>query len=270
MPIGDYLKITSISINSALNQTLIYSNFIFVLDTKTDKEAKRIEKDLKNIERSIIIRTNRVGQGMARQIGVDAAESEFIAFLDYDDIWHPKKIELQIKQLRKEEADFSFCSYRAVNINRKKILFNVHCKRKISLINFFICCPIGVSTVLCKRKIFSDLMKLSHAKKRWDYITWFKLWRDFKPLHAICSDYLALIIKREKSISSNYWTSTAGYTSMQKAFKKLGYNTIISYVIALLYSLFQLPVKAKRIFFKFYLKDSKNIKDLDIKYYLSN
>lgn len=269
MPIGDYQEITSISINSALKQTLKYQNFIFIIDTKTDSEALKVKMGLKNIERSIIIRTNRIGQGKARQVGLEASKSEYIAFLDYDDIWHPEKIELQIKKLKNENSDFSFCSYRAINIEKKRIIFNVHCNRKIHLFNLLICCPIGVSTVVLRRKLFQDHRKLSNAIKRWDYITWFKLWRDLKPKHSICSDYLALIVKRSSSISSNYWTSTAGYFSMQKAFKIIGFNSFCSYILAFFYSGFQIPVKFKRLLFKYMLCKSKTVKDLKIESYLT-
>ena len=44
---------------------------------------------------------------MARQVGVNASKSKYIAFLDYDDFWHPRKLELQITLLEKEQADFS-------------------------------------------------------------------------------------------------------------------------------------------------------------------
>ena len=60
MPIGNDEKITSISINSALNQTLPYNNFIFIIDTITEDEARKIKNKLKDIDRSKIIRTNRV------------------------------------------------------------------------------------------------------------------------------------------------------------------------------------------------------------------
>ena len=270
MPIGNYEELTSISINSASNQTLPYSNFIFIIDTKTEHEANKVKNKLKNVDRSKIIRTNRVGQGKARQIGVDNATSEFLAFLDYDDIWHPKKIEIQIRNLKKEGSDFSFCSYRAINIEKKKILFNVHCNRKISLINFFISCPIGLSTVLCRREIFEKRMKFSYARKRSDYITWFNLWKNLNPKHSVCNDYLALIVKRSSSISSDYWRSTAGYISMKQAFRLVGFNSLNSYFIAFFYSLIQIPVKLKRLIFKYFFKSSNSVIDLDISYYLNN
>lgn len=268
MPVGDYQEITSKSINSALNQTLIYQKFIFIIDTKNDLEANKIKNIINHIERSVIIRTQRIGQGKARQCGLNASTSEFLAFLDYDDIWHPQKMELQIEKMKKENSVISFTSYRAISVEKKQTIFNVHCKRKISLFNFFICCPIGVSTVVVKRKLFLNQTEISIAKKRWDYITWFKLWRDLNPKHSICSDYLTLIVKRRSSISSNYWTSPAGYLSMQKAFKNIGFNNSFSYVVALFYSILQIPVKIKRILFKYFLKNSSKVKDFNIGYFL--
>ena len=82
MPVGDYQEITSKSINSALNQTLIYQKFIFIIDTKNDLEANKIKNIINHIERSVIIRTQRIGQGKARQCGLNASTSEFLAFLE--------------------------------------------------------------------------------------------------------------------------------------------------------------------------------------------
>ena len=268
MPIGDKQEITRVSIKSAINQTLKYKNFIFIIDTITKEESDFIYSNLKDIERSVILKTNRVGQGMARQVGVNASKSKYIAFLDYDDIWHPRKLELQISLLEKEQADFSFTSYKAVNIDNKDILFNVHCRKKVSIFNLLICDPIGVSTVVCKRNLFHQKMQLSHEKKRWDYITWFKLFRSFNPKQAICSDYLTLIVKRSNSISSNYWKTASGYKSMVNAFHKLGFDFSLSYLIAFLYSFSQILVKLKRTTFKYILPKSKNVKDYQINKYL--
>tara|TARA_S200000501_G_C20718710_1_gene697465 strand:- start:47 stop:859 length:813 start_codon:yes stop_codon:yes gene_type:complete len=269
MTIGDKQEITKISIKSAINQTLKYKNFIFVIDTITREEGDFIYSNLKDIERSIILKTNRVGPGMARQVGVNAATSKYMAFLDYDDIWHPRKLELQISLLEKEQADFSFTSYKAVNIDNKNILFHVHCKRKLSIFNLLICDPIGLSTVVCRRNLFQQKMQLSHEKKRWDYITWFKLFRSFNPKQAICSDYLTLIVKRSNSISSNYWNTASGVKSMINAFHKLGFDLLFSYFITFLYSFLQIFVKLKRITFKYILPKSKNVKDYQINKYLN-
>src|SRR6185369_14935384 len=43
----------------------------------------------------IITLERNQGPGTARNVGWDAATSTYIAFLDADDAWHPRKIEIQ-------------------------------------------------------------------------------------------------------------------------------------------------------------------------------
>lgn len=54
----------------------------------------------KNWIKIISLETNK-GPGYARNIGWEQASQEYIAFLDSDDAWHPKKIEIQLKWMLK-------------------------------------------------------------------------------------------------------------------------------------------------------------------------
>lgn len=51
-----------------------------------------------------LIRQANQGMSASRNRGITATDSEFVALLDADDIWHPKKLELQIQQLEKQAA----------------------------------------------------------------------------------------------------------------------------------------------------------------------
>ena len=52
------------------------------------------------------------GEAAARNRGLSLAQSEFVAFLDADDLWHPEKLDRQIAQFQgKPEIDLCFTAF---------------------------------------------------------------------------------------------------------------------------------------------------------------
>lgn len=60
--------------------------------------------------RVIHLEENR-GPGVARNVGWDAATQPYIAFLDADDSWHPRKVEFQLGYMLRN-PDVDFCAHR--------------------------------------------------------------------------------------------------------------------------------------------------------------
>lgn len=261
MPIGSYEPLLPIAIKSATNQTLPYVNFIFVIDTSTEKEFLKCREVTSNIERNVTLRTPRVGQGQARQKGIEKSRSKYIAFLDFDDIWHPSKMEMQINKLEINKGNFSFTSYRNINAVNSSLLSNVFCNKKINLIDLFIYNPIAVSSVVCRRDIFNNEFRFSEIKNRSDYATWLRIYRDRKPRTTVLSDYLVLISKRPGSLSSNYWVSTFGIKTIINAYKNVGFGNLRSILLGIFFSFLQIFVKADRKLNIFKIKKSPNVKD---------
>ncbi|HDD44817.1 MAG TPA: glycosyltransferase [Candidatus Desulfofervidus auxilii] len=81
------------AIESVLNQTYKDYELIIVDDGSTD-ETQKIIAQYKNKLKYIVIPHHGVSK--ARNVGIKRAKGEFIAFLDSDDLWHPKKLEVQI------------------------------------------------------------------------------------------------------------------------------------------------------------------------------
>ncbi|MDR6534728.1 teichuronic acid biosynthesis glycosyltransferase TuaG [Variovorax soli] len=84
--------------------TQTYSSFelIVIDDSSTDESVEVVEAAAQADPRVKLIRmTKNAGAPAApRNAGIAAARGEWVAFLDADDVWHPRKLELQIETLR--------------------------------------------------------------------------------------------------------------------------------------------------------------------------
>lgn len=85
-----YLRET---IESVLAQTHSVLEMIVVDDGSTDDSAAVAESFGPPVR---VIRQANQGESVARNVGMDAARGDWIAFLDADDLWKPEKIERQL------------------------------------------------------------------------------------------------------------------------------------------------------------------------------
>lgn len=84
------------SIESVLNQSYPNIELIVINDGSTDNTANTISHLMDSI---IYIETDNKGVSAARNLGIEQAKGEWLAFLDADDIWFGNKLQLQFDQL---------------------------------------------------------------------------------------------------------------------------------------------------------------------------
>lgn len=85
------------AIDSALGQTSPPNEVIVVDDGSTDGTVNVVRR---YGDRVVLLQQPNRGPAAARNVGLKAAHSEFIAFLDADDVWSPRNLELQVAILR--------------------------------------------------------------------------------------------------------------------------------------------------------------------------
>lgn len=110
------------ALNSVLKQT--YTNFELIVVNDAPEEIKLASEIKKRIEelndsriRYIQHRIN-LGANSARNTGLNASKGEFIAFLDDDDEWLEKKLEVQLQKFQENpKLGLVYCGFKIVSAN---------------------------------------------------------------------------------------------------------------------------------------------------------
>lgn len=102
------------TLGSIAEQTYRAWTAIVVDDGSTDRTRDIVAEFSQRDDRFrlIALEKNHGAPAGPRNRGVAAADGEWIAFLDADDIWHPQKLELQLASARRYDADFSCTAMR--------------------------------------------------------------------------------------------------------------------------------------------------------------
>jgi glycosyltransferase involved in cell wall biosynthesis len=99
------------AIESALRQT--YQDFeIVVVDDGSEDNTEQIARRFG--KKVAYVKQNQAGPAAARNYGIRISSSKYIAFLDADDIWDPRKLEEQVRVLDEDLEIGLVCSDFAV------------------------------------------------------------------------------------------------------------------------------------------------------------
>jgi glycosyltransferase involved in cell wall biosynthesis len=97
IPTYNRAQIVAEAVESALAQTVSPLEVIVVDDGSSDGTRQRLASFG---DRIVYIKQENQGVSAARNTGVRAARGDLIAFLDSDDVWHPRKLEIQLHYLQ--------------------------------------------------------------------------------------------------------------------------------------------------------------------------
>jgi len=153
------------AIDSVLAQTYRDFELIVVDDGSTDDTGDVVRSYGKEVR---YIYQENAGDGPARNTGIEAARGQWIAFLDHDDEWLPRKLELQMALLdRNPELHWCGANRYQSDAKRRVLAGEVRAIKKALagkdyFGNYFRAaakgvCPIISSTMVVRKKVFEEI-----------------------------------------------------------------------------------------------------------------
>lgn len=229
-------------LDSVKNQNYNGSFEILIInDGSTDNSKTLIEKYIQDNPSLNIRLFNQINKGVssARNVVLKQAKGEFIALLDADDIWLPKKTTTQINIIKYQpEIDFLACC-RKNHVPKYPYLINKDLLSSITFKKLLFRNEAQPSTVIFRRKILNKIGYFNENQRYAEDVQyWLKISRNYKMY--ICSHQLVIAGNGKRTfgvsgLSANLKMMHRGFLSNLKFCLKRKWVTPLQY---LLYYLF--------------------------------
>lgn len=163
------------TIKSVMDQTYSQWELIIIDDCSTDNTFD-IAQEYATIDSRIkVIRTSQNGGvARARNIGLEQASGDYIAFVDSDDLWVPEKLSKQVTFMQSKGCILSFTDFQRFNANDGVLGRVIKCPKKMKASDILRNTAIGCLTVMVDRKKVGDFRMplLNHTE---DNVTWYNI-----------------------------------------------------------------------------------------------
>lgn len=168
----------------------------------------------------LIRKTKNEGAAKARNTGVELADGRYIAFLDADDIWMPKKLEKELAFLHEKQAAFVFTAYEFGDEQAQGTGKIVKAPEQLTYRKALSRTVIFTTTVMLDRqKLRGDLLQMPAVESE-DTATWWKILREGYVAYGL-NEPLAIYRRPAKSLSSNKFIAMKRIWNLYRREEKL-------------------------------------------------
>lgn len=204
VPTFDRASVLPRALDSVIEQTRLPAEVIVVDDGSTDDTAELVESRFPGVR---LLRQENRGVSAARNRGIEASRGEWIALLDSDDEWRPRKLERQLSALE-AQPDLRICHTDEIWIRQGRRVNprQIHAKHGGWIFEHCLpLCAMSPSSIVIHRSIFAAVGMFNEALPACeDYDLWLR----------ICSRYPVLYLDEplvvkygghEDQLSSRIW-----------------------------------------------------------------
>lgn len=192
------------ALDSVYEQTFLEYEIIVIDDGSTDNTAELIQTQYPSV--NYIYQANK-GVSCARNKGLEVAKGDWLAFLDSDDEWLPKKLEKQINLLKKHPTN-KVCHTEEIWIRRGVQVNQMKKHQKAGGWIFPQClplCAMSPSSILIHRTVFEDIGYFDPQLPACeDYDLWLRITSKYSVLY-INEPQIKKYGGHKDQLSQKYW-----------------------------------------------------------------
>ena len=191
-------------LNSVINQTYKKLEIIIINDYSKDNSLEIINKYKDKRIKLINLKENS-GVAVARNEGIKSSIGDLICFLDSDDYWNLKKIEKQVKFIKKHNYAFIYSDYAYLNNNKKK---RVSVPKFITYKEALKNTTIFTSTVMFNMNLLKkEDIYMPNLRRGQDTATWWQVLKKGITAYSINEVLSVYRVDNKSSLSSNKFTA---------------------------------------------------------------
>ena len=192
------------TIQSIIDQTDSNWELIIVDDCSSDNTIEIVTRYTQHYSNILLIKNQEnLGPGITRNKGIEKAKGRYIAICDSDDVWNPRKLELQIKFMQSHNnIPISYTSYELMDENGKDLHKSIRVPdAPLSYSDYLKNTIIGFSTSIIDRK-FCPEIKMHDMRSREDTCLWCELLKNGHKAYGI-NKILVKYRIHQTSVSAN-------------------------------------------------------------------
>jgi len=195
------------AVDSVLGQRFRDFEYIVVDDGSTDQTAEEVSK--RSDPRLTLVAAQHDGPANARNVGLERARGQFVAFLDGDDRWHPDFLGRQLASLQSAGPDVAavFARSRVISQTGRLYAFRWQRAGRYDFDDMLIdsCPPRTGSSLLIKKSAIDAAGYFRDKRTVSDLDMWLRIQRDSgMPYFLGSSAYLLDLRVRSGAMSRNY------------------------------------------------------------------
>ena len=220
------------AIESVLQQSYRNWEMIIVNDASIDNTAAVVQKYIAKDPRiKVIHNSQNLGVAKSRNIALEAAKGDYIAFLDSDDFWHKSKLQKQIEFMRANNLVLTYSAFITIkedgSYNNSRIP-----PKEISYKDLLRSNHIGTSTGVYDRNYFGKVTFCDTGHE--DYLFWLGLLQKITKTKGLLEplSYYRIV---SGSLSSNKLKALMWQWRIYRKFQKLSISKSLYYTLCYIY-----------------------------------